>query len=604
MAGYDDTKQKIISTLMGRPQGTEIQPEQHQDYALSMLNYIRSLELISTNTLIGIAKQTTVPVQPNNARACYIAGVAQNQTATFDNFIGQDGNPIQVTTDKTSGVFVILMWNTQYWDAEVIPTSIISQAAQAFYYYNINVRKTYTSVEDMNGDNYNPVGDDGRQIELGEIVSVVNSENPEENGFYSRTENGWQFQTGFNFQVANSFGESGNDAISQRFFTEKVKNVSNGSIDITNGYSVLDDYNTPEKTGIYVLLKSNSPAYQMIVTSDDMSHVVTQWIFGNLILNNGTIIGHSDYLHTVIVRTYNISGGIPDLDKGTWSKWEYLINSQTKYIQKILWSGEIVEDVDVNEISIPGLSNTANIVYDTVKKTFLYHRDNMYLNYWDTLSDYQENVYTAASPFVAGFKNDTIYKSLNNDVWIAISQSELEKIAGNSEGVYPTVMFAGILDDSETVIYGSTMTEATEYDVWYSPKARSFAVKVPVKNESEEITGYSYYTNWANSDKWNTDFTGSIGTGNPRIARDKTYFISIATGIQYLFSDNLFRPTSATGGGGGSIIIDDTMSEVSENAVQNKVITKTLMNMFTWHDAQPLQTNAVSAEKTSNWKNK
>ena len=284
------------------------------------------------------------------------------------------------------------------------------------------------------------------------------------------------------------------------------------------------------------------------------------------------------------------------------SKFSALRNLYTSYPKTVLWSGEIVEDVDVNEISIPGLSDTANIVYDTVKKTFLYHRDNMYLNNWDTLSDYQENVYTATSPFVAGFKNDTIYKSLNNDVWIAISQSELEKIAGNSEGVFPTVMFAGILDDSETVIYGSIMTEATEYDVWYSSKARSFVVKVPVKNENEEITGYSYYTNWGNSDKWNTDFTGSIGTGNPKIARDKTYFISIATGIQYLFCDNLFRPTGVTGSGGGSITIDDTMSEVSENAVQNKVITKALMDMFTWHDTGQAQTNAASAEKIFKWK--
>ena len=56
MAGYEDTKQKIISTLMGRPVGTEIQPENHQDYALNMLDYIRSLELIATSTLIGVAE--------------------------------------------------------------------------------------------------------------------------------------------------------------------------------------------------------------------------------------------------------------------------------------------------------------------------------------------------------------------------------------------------------------------------------------------------------------------------------------------------------------------------------------------------------------------
>ena len=55
MAGYDDTRKMIIDTLMGRPNGTEIQPENHQAYALNMLDYIRSLELDATSTLIGIA---------------------------------------------------------------------------------------------------------------------------------------------------------------------------------------------------------------------------------------------------------------------------------------------------------------------------------------------------------------------------------------------------------------------------------------------------------------------------------------------------------------------------------------------------------------------
>ena len=126
MAGYEDTRQKIISTLMGRPNGTEIQPENHQDYALNMLDYIRSLELIATSTLIGVAESNTTPVQPNTSRVCYIAGVAQNQTVTFENFIGESGNPISVTTEDMEGVFVILMWNTQYWSAQTFSTNIIS----------------------------------------------------------------------------------------------------------------------------------------------------------------------------------------------------------------------------------------------------------------------------------------------------------------------------------------------------------------------------------------------------------------------------------------------------------------------------------------------
>ena len=196
MAGYEDTKQKIISTLMGRPNGTEIQPENHQDYALNMLDYIRSLELIATSTLIGTAESNTTPVQPNSSRVCYIAGVAQNQTVVFKNFIDENGNPISVTTGDMEGVFIILLWNTQYWSAQTFSTNIISQAESSTFYYNYNIKKTYSSVSAMNADKENPIGTDGKYIKVGDIVTVVNSTTPSENGFYSYEgpENGWLLQ--------------------------------------------------------------------------------------------------------------------------------------------------------------------------------------------------------------------------------------------------------------------------------------------------------------------------------------------------------------------------------------------------------------------------
>ena len=94
MAGYDDTYNMIISTLMGRPAGTEIQPENHQAFALNMLEYIRSLELLANAPFIGVATPTTQPVQPDDSRACYIAGVAQDRTTIFQNFRDMNGNPL------------------------------------------------------------------------------------------------------------------------------------------------------------------------------------------------------------------------------------------------------------------------------------------------------------------------------------------------------------------------------------------------------------------------------------------------------------------------------------------------------------------------------
>ena len=225
MAGYEDTKQKIISTLMGRPNGTEIQPENHQDYALNMLDYIRSLELIATSTLIGTAESNTTPVQPNSSRVCYIAGVAQNQTVVFKNFIDENGNPISVTTGDMEGVFIILLWNTQYWSAQTFSTNIISQAESSTFYYNYNIKKTYSSVSAMNADKENPIGTDGKYIKVGDIVTVVNSTTPSENGFYSYEgpENGWLLQSGFSFEIVQTTGTSTTEVMSQKATTDNLE---------------------------------------------------------------------------------------------------------------------------------------------------------------------------------------------------------------------------------------------------------------------------------------------------------------------------------------------------------------------------------------------
>lgn len=195
MAGYDDTYNMIISTLMGRPNGTEIQPENHQAFALNMLEYIRSLELLANAPFIGVATPTTQPVQPDDSRACYIAGVAQDRTTTFQNFHDMNGDPISITNGEMEACLVIFVWNSQYWSAETVPTNIISSADQAYFFYNLTIRKTYDSVSDMNADVSAPVGNDGKYIKVGEIVSVHNEDDPTEDAIYSWEEGPrWQLQ--------------------------------------------------------------------------------------------------------------------------------------------------------------------------------------------------------------------------------------------------------------------------------------------------------------------------------------------------------------------------------------------------------------------------
>ena len=227
MAGYDDTYKMIIECLMGRPNGTEIQPEKHQEYALNMLEYIRSLELVANAPLIGIAQPNTQPIQPDNSRAAYIAGVAQNRTTTFQNFHGQDGEPISVTTSDMEAYLVILLWNGQYWSCQTMPTNIISQAENATFYYRYNIRKTYSSKSDMEEDKSRPIGTDGTKINVGDLVSVVNPTNGDENGIYSYegTENGWQFQGGINVAIKQETGTSANDVMSQKAVTDELNEL-------------------------------------------------------------------------------------------------------------------------------------------------------------------------------------------------------------------------------------------------------------------------------------------------------------------------------------------------------------------------------------------
>ena len=178
--GYEDTKQKILSTLMQRPNGTEIQPSKHQDFALNLLEYIRSVELISGSTLIGIAYEDTTPVQSNTANATYISGVAQQRNVVYENFIDKNGEPISVTTGEMEAKLVILFWNRQYWEKQEISANIVSQSSEAYFYYTLTIRKTYDSISSMQGDVSSPVGEDGRNIKRGEIVSVIS-----ENALYS-----------------------------------------------------------------------------------------------------------------------------------------------------------------------------------------------------------------------------------------------------------------------------------------------------------------------------------------------------------------------------------------------------------------------------------
>ena len=133
MAGYSDTRQMIIDTLMGRPTGTEIQPEDHQAFALQITDYVRQVELVAGNaTPISFADANTVPVQPDNGQAVYLSQINRGLTVTFTNFIDINGNPISITSDSSSVTFVTLLWNGEYWSYQTTVVTAETLTSETF----------------------------------------------------------------------------------------------------------------------------------------------------------------------------------------------------------------------------------------------------------------------------------------------------------------------------------------------------------------------------------------------------------------------------------------------------------------------------------------
>lgn len=148
------------------------------------------------------------------------------------------------------------------------------------------------------------------------------------NAIYTRTyaESAWSkwqyIQESF---LKSEYGSETTVGVTQAFFTNAAQYVTCGKIDISQGFTALDDYNNPRKCGWYVLMSTNSPAYHLLVTSDNMNHVITQFLFGNCVPNaEGNISAHVDGKTTILIRTYNISApNMDDIPYRRWGKWKY-----------------------------------------------------------------------------------------------------------------------------------------------------------------------------------------------------------------------------------------------------------------------------------------
>lgn len=129
MSSYKDTKDLIEQALVGRPAGTLIQPENHQAYALSLLEYVRSLEMSTKSGILGVANYMTVPLQPDDEYVSYVSAIGMNSEIEFQNFYNEYGQKIKITTSTDSGKFILLFWNKVYWDFQTFDTTISGGAS-------------------------------------------------------------------------------------------------------------------------------------------------------------------------------------------------------------------------------------------------------------------------------------------------------------------------------------------------------------------------------------------------------------------------------------------------------------------------------------------
>ena len=113
---YQEIKDLINSTLQGKEYGHEITPLEHQNMIMAVLEYAHSVEVTGQSVLQGLATSSTVPATPDDTKLCYIALCPENTTTIFYSFGGSDVQPISVTCESNEVKFVVLLWNTKYWE--------------------------------------------------------------------------------------------------------------------------------------------------------------------------------------------------------------------------------------------------------------------------------------------------------------------------------------------------------------------------------------------------------------------------------------------------------------------------------------------------------
>ena len=92
-------------------------------------------------------------------------------------------------------------------------------------------------------------------------------------------------------------GDNYGSVISQGGLTLLLKRIINNGVNIdivTNGWTILDDFNSSDKIGLYALNCANSSTYHMFVSGCTTGAIINQFIIGSLTIDSdGALRGNN-----------------------------------------------------------------------------------------------------------------------------------------------------------------------------------------------------------------------------------------------------------------------------------------------------------------------
>lgn len=354
---------------------------------------------------------------------------------------------------------------------------------------------------------------------------------------------------------------------------ERMSHLVRGTIDIGSyQYNVLDEYNSQEKKGLYVIKTSLGFGGHMLVTGDDMGHVIHQFIFSDYSLNSsGDIISHKDERPSVIFRTYNIGGGTSSIPVGTWGRWydlsEFIISEipNASKQKSGLMSSEDKNKLDMSDTAHFSLMNKIQtdddaldgIIYRIVwggnaGDSFYYH-----IHYIDNKGEVKDGIKNIlvpnASKDTKGFMSSEDKIALDA---LKVRVGILED--GDVDGLYGManmdgLMFDGVVDGIKVIAESVTKFDA----VYYNYTGKQFVC----------LNNGKFYNNWI---PYNGYFEGDqynewVGSGET-VAKKKRLFCT-STGAYYFNGDGLVKAilTDCTTSAKVNFAIKDLWIDDNEN---------------------------------------